>query len=183
MCLVTSGLWSTLGGSSSRVATSQQPRGRVLEPFDMSQPTQTAVPKVRLFLVDDEPMVRRGFGLFVSLQPDLVVCGEAASELAALEQILELKPDLVVVDLGLKGGSGLELIKRLRLASPHTRTLVFSMHDEAFHVERALRAGAHGYVTKEEGTETALEAIRLVMKGQRYLGAKVAAKLTGKRSV
>lgn len=139
-------------------------------------PTQ----KIRVFLVDDHPIVRRGFQLLLSLEPDLAVCGEADSAPVALQKMLELKPDLAVVDLSLKSGGGLELIKQLRAQGLKLKVLVFTMRDEAIYAERALRAGADGYITKEEGTEKAIEAIRLLMAGKRYLSEKLAEKMMNK---
>jgi DNA-binding NarL/FixJ family response regulator len=142
--------------------------------------------RIRIFLVDDHPIVRRGFQLLLGMEPDLVVCGEADSGPAALQKILALKPDLAIIDLSLKGGSGLELIKQLRTQALKLKVLVFSMRDEGIYAERALQAGADGYVTKEEGTEKAIQAIRMLVQGKRYLTDKVAEKmmdtLVGKRS-
>ena len=133
--------------------------------------------RVRVFLVDDHPIVRRGFQLLLSLEPDLMVCGEADNGPAALQQILALKPDVAIVDLSLKGSNGLELIKQLRAQSLKLKLLVFSMRDEGIYAERAMRAGADGYITKEEGTEKAIQAIRLLMQGKRYLSDKVAERM------
>jgi DNA-binding NarL/FixJ family response regulator len=133
--------------------------------------------KTRVFLVDDHPIVRRGFQLLLGMEPDLMVCGEADSGPAALQKILALKPDVAIIDLSLKGGSGLELIKQLRAQALKLKLLVFSMRDEGIYAERALRAGADGYITKEEGTEKAIEAIRVLMQGKRYLSEGVAEKM------
>ncbi len=133
--------------------------------------------KIRVFLVDDHPIVRRGFQLLLAIEPDLAVCGEADTAPAALQEILAVKPDVAIVDLGLKGGSGLELIKQLRAHGLKTKLLVFSMRDEGVYGERALRAGADGYVTKEEGTEKAIHAIRLLMQGKRYVSEAMAEKM------
>jgi len=143
----------------------------------------TTNPKVRIFLVDDHPIVRRGFQLLLAMEPDVTVCGEADSAPVALEKILALKPDVAIVDLALKSGSGLELIKQLRAQNATLKILVFTMRGEVFYAERALRAGANGYITKEEGTEKAIEAIRLVMKGKLYVSSQLAdtmiARMTG----
>ncbi len=136
--------------------------------------------KTRVFLVDDHPIVRRGFQLLLGLEPGLMVCGEADNGPAALQKILALKPDVAIVDLSLKGGSGLELIKQLRVQSLATKLLVFSMRDEGTYAERALRAGADGYITKEEGTEKAIEAIRQLVQGKRYVSEKLAEKMMDK---
>jgi len=133
--------------------------------------------KVRVFIVDDHPIVRRGFQLLLGLERDLTVCGEADSGPGALQKILALKPDVAIVDLSLKGSSGLELIKHLRAQSLKLKLLVFTMRDEGIYAERALRAGADGYITKEEGAEKAIEAIRLLMQGKRYVSEKLAEKM------
>jgi DNA-binding NarL/FixJ family response regulator len=133
--------------------------------------------KVRVFLVDDHPIVRRGFQLLLGLEPDLMVCGEADSGPAALQKILALKPDVAIVDLSLKASSGLDLIKQLRAQSLPIKLLVFTMREEGIYAERALRAGADGYITKEEGAEKAIAAIRLLMQGKRYVSDKLAGKM------
>jgi DNA-binding NarL/FixJ family response regulator len=133
--------------------------------------------KTRIFLVDDHPIVRRGLQLLITLERDLMVCGEAESAPIALEKVLASKADLVVIDLALKAGSGLELIKQLRSQNSKLKMLVFSMRDEGIYAERALRAGANGYITKGEGTEKALEAIRLILQGKSYVSEKISAKM------
>ncbi len=130
--------------------------------------------KLRVFLVDDHPIVRRGFQLLLSMEPDMMVCGEAESGPGALEKILALKPDVAVVDLSLKSGSGLELIKQLRAQSASLKILVFTMHAETVYEERALRSGANGYITKEHGTEKAIEAIRLLMQNKPFFSPRLA---------
>ncbi len=138
---------------------------------------KSGVGKTRVFLVDDHPIVRRGFQLLIGLEPDLMVCGEADSGPAALERILAVKPDVAIVDLSLKASSGLELIKQLRAQGLALKLLVFTMREEGIYAERALRAGADGYITKEEGTEKAIAAIRLLMEGKRYVSDKLAEKM------
>jgi DNA-binding NarL/FixJ family response regulator len=133
--------------------------------------------RIRVFLVDDHPIVRRGFQLLLGMEPGMMVCGEADSSPAALQKIIALKPDVAIIDLSLKGSGGLELIKQLRAQGLKLKLLVFTMRDEAIYAERALRAGADGYITKEEGTEKAIEAIRLLMQGKRYVSEKVAEKM------
>src|SRR5579862_5300245 len=100
--------------------------------------------KTRVFLVDDHPIVRRGFQLLLAMERDLAVCGEADSGPAALEQILKLKHDVAIVDLSLKASSGLELIKQVRAQLAQIKILVFTMRSEGIYAERALRAGANG---------------------------------------
>jgi DNA-binding NarL/FixJ family response regulator len=113
------------------------------------------------------------------MEPNLEVCGEAETEQEALGGILALRPDLAVVDLSLKEGEGLALIRRLREHCSGLKILVFTMHDQAEFAAAAFAAGAHGYVVKEEGAEKLLEAIHMVMEGLRYLSAQVAAKAPG----
>ena len=145
----------------------------------MSGEEQTAARQIRVVLVDDQPIVRKGLALLLGMEPDLVVCGEAEGEAEAFRRISRLKPDLAVVDLGLREGNGLDLIKRVRQRCPEVKAVVFSMHQEAHFVARALAAGAHGYVTKEQGTEELLNAIRSVMSGKFYLSRELAAMTKG----
>jgi DNA-binding NarL/FixJ family response regulator len=130
--------------------------------------------KKRIFLVDDHPVVRRGLQFMLNVEPTMTVCGEAESGPEALQKIMAQQPDAAVVDLTLKGSSGLDLIRNLRSQCPQVRLLVFSMHDELYYAERVLRMGAHGYVTKEEGTEKAVEALRTVLQGRKYVSQPVA---------
>jgi DNA-binding NarL/FixJ family response regulator len=136
--------------------------------------------KMRVFLVDDHPIVRRGFQMLFSREPDLLACGEADSGTAALEKILELKPHVAIVDLLLKGTSGLDLIKQLRAQRLPIKLLVFTIRNEGIYAERALRAGADGYITKEEGPEKVIEGIRLVMQGRRYVSPTLAEKMVSR---
>jgi DNA-binding NarL/FixJ family response regulator len=145
----------------------------------MARLHDTPPPQIRLFLVDDEPIVRKGLQLLLGVQPGLAVCGEAENEHDALEGILALQPDLAVVDLSLKLGDGVALIAQLRHRCPALKILVFSMHQAAHFAAAAFAAGAHGYVTKDEGTERVLEAIQVVMDGQHYLSEQMAAKVPG----
>lgn len=133
--------------------------------------------KTRVFLVDDHPIVRRGLQLILSLEPDLVVCGEADSGPAAFRKIVEIQPEVAIIDLTLRESSGLELLKQLRSQCPKLKILVFSMHDELYYAERVLRSGAHGYLTKEEGTEKALEALRVILQGKKYISQAVAGRM------
>lgn len=139
--------------------------------------TTTDTSRIRVFFVDDHPIVRRGFQLLLGTEPDLTLCGEADSGSVALDKILALKPDVAIVDLSLQDGSGLELIRQLREQSSRAKLLVFSMHTEETYAERALRAGADGYVTKDEGTEKAIQAIRSLMQGKPYVSEKLAASM------
>jgi len=135
------------------------------------------VRKRRIFLVDDHPVTRRGVAVLISQDSDLEVCGEAATAPQAFELVQKLKPDLVIVDISLTSSSGLELIKNLRAAQPGLPLLVVSMHDEALYADRAVRAGAMGYVMKHEASEKVLTAIRAVLKGDFYLSATITVKM------
>lgn len=132
---------------------------------------------VRVFLVDDHPIVRRGLVELIEQEPDLSVCGEASDAPAAVEAIAELQPDIAVVDISLQHTSGIELIKDLKISHHDLPILVLSMHDETLYAERVLRAGARGYVMKEEATERLMTAIRQVLKGQIYLSGRMSARL------
>lgn len=130
---------------------------------------KTAKSKHRILLVDDHAIVREGFAEVIKTHGNLTVCGEAESAAEAMTAVERLKPDLVVVDLSLQGGSGLDLIKNLKSHHPMLPMLVLSMHDEALYAERALRAGALGYVMKRQDSATLLRAIREVLEGRIFL--------------
>jgi DNA-binding NarL/FixJ family response regulator len=134
----------------------------------------------RIFIVDDHPMVRERLAALIDQQKDLVVCGEAEDAAQGLQKILAAKPDLAIIDLSLKGASGLELIKDLRIRAPDLLMLVLSMHDETLFAERVLRAGARGYITKQEATHRVIEAIRRVLDGAIFLSDQMSAALLGR---
>ena len=119
-----------------------------------------------VFIVDDHPLVRQGLALLIDREPDLRACGQAGDAVQAVRDIELLKPDLVIVDLSLEESSGLELIKDLKVRCPGLPVLTLSMHDEIIYAERALRAGAKGYVMKQEATDRVVTAIRRVLSGQ-----------------
>ena len=125
--------------------------------------------KCRVFLVDDQPAVRRGLEVVLAADPELEVCGQAGTALQAMAELPDSKPDVAVIDLGLPDESGLDLIGRIRAAGPKPKILVFSMHDHPSYVRSALGAGADGYVTKEDGSESLLLGIHAVMAGERFL--------------
>lgn len=126
--------------------------------------------KRKVFLVDDHPITREGLARLINHEPDLHVCGQANTASKALAEIEASKPDLVVVDVSLTAGpSGLELIKDLVVRHPRLRMLALSTHDETLYAERALRAGARGYVMKQEPIECVMDAIRQVLHGGIYL--------------
>lgn len=128
-------------------------------------------------IVDDHPIVRRGLADLINAEPDLKVCGEADTAVDALNVIAKTKPDVAIVDLSLRDSSGLDLIKDIHARFPRMSVLILSMRDEAFYAERVLRAGAHGYITKEEGTTSVIEGIRKVLGGGVYLSEKMATKM------
>lgn len=130
-------------------------------------------PKCKVFLVDDHPIVRQGLALFIDREPDLVVCGEADGATSALPAIQESMPDFVVLDISLDGPDGLELLKSLRAKYPSLPVLILSMHDESVYAERALRAGANGYIMKQEATDKVLTAIRRILGGEVYVSDRL----------
>lgn len=137
-------------------------------------------PKVKIFLVDDHPLVREWLTNLIHQQPDLQVCGEAESPAEALDGIAKANPDVAVVDISLKDGSGLELIKDLRAVRPSVAVVVLSMHSESLYAERALRAGARGYVMKRETAKKVIVAIRQVLDGKLYLSEQLQASFAEK---
>ena len=140
----------------------------------------TIAERTRVFIVDDHPIVRQGLAQMINQEADLMVCGEAEDAQNALQAVAELHPDLVLIDLSLKGGSGLDLIRALRTRQSMLPVLVVSMHDESLYVERALRAGARGYIMKHEATDIMMSAIRRVLRGEIYVSDKMMTKLLGR---
>ena len=130
---------------------------------------------IRIVLVDDHAVVRSGYRRLLSAEPDFDVVGEAASAPEANALVQQVRPDVAIVDLSLKGSSGLEAIAGMRARRPGLRVLVLSMHDSAGHVAQALKAGAHGYLTKRSEPEELITGIRAVMNGTRVLSSDVAA--------
>lgn len=133
--------------------------------------------KTRVLVVDDHPIVRQGLALLINRESDLVVCGEAEEMHTAMQEILTTHPDIVVVDISLSGPDGLELLKSIRTRHPHLPVLILSMHDESIYAERALRAGANGYIMKQEATEKVLEALRRIVNREIYVSDRVANKM------
>jgi DNA-binding NarL/FixJ family response regulator len=140
----------------------------------MTSPTHD---HARIVLVDDHPMVRERLAEVINREPDLTVCGEAEDRGGALEVIEREKPRLAIVDLTLKRSNGLDLIKDLRVTHPDLLILVLSMQDENLYAERVIRAGAHGYITKQEATRKILDAIRQVMAGKVFLSEEISAEI------
>src|SRR5579863_6015879 len=136
--------------------------------------------KSRIFLVDDHAMFREGLRQLIEREPDMAVCGDAADANAALDAIEAAKPDLLIVDISLGGFSGIDLIKTVKGKYEDLPVLVVSMHEESLYSERALRAGAMGYVMKHEPSKTVKTAIRKVLEGDLFLSPKMAGSMVAK---
>jgi DNA-binding NarL/FixJ family response regulator len=140
----------------------------------------------RILIVDDHPMMREGLRTLISRERDLIVCGEAETAGQALDAVANLKPDLVLADITLPGRNGIELIKDICALQHAMLILVISMHDESLYTERVLRAGARGYIMKQESGPTMMQAIRQVLAGRIYLSDKMSAQIieyvAGKRA-
>ena len=136
----------------------------------------------RVLLVDDHPLVREGLAEVLRKEADLVICGQAEDRLQALRLIPKVEPDLAIIDLTLKNANGLELIKDIRSQFPKVRMLVVSMHDELLHAQRALRAGASGFIAKGEATEHVVHAVRQVLNGKTYTSERVSSAIVSQLS-
>ena len=139
----------------------------------MNQMSATAK-KNRVLVVDDHPIVRQGLALLINREPDLTVCGEAEDARMAMQSITTAKPDILVVDISLNGPDGLDLLKDIRARHPELPVLILSMHDESIYAERALRAGAQGYIMKQEATEKVLVALRRILSNEIYVSERIA---------
>jgi DNA-binding NarL/FixJ family response regulator len=157
---------SALSGTAKRPAAPSTPPA----------PTSGKV-KRRVLLIDDHPILRKGLAQLINQESDLMVCGEAEEAPKAFEAVNQLHPDVAVVDISLKGGNGLELIKNIKALHPDLPLLVLSMHDETLYAERALRAGSLGYIMKEEALEKVLIAIRQVIGGDIFLSERMKGRL------
>jgi DNA-binding NarL/FixJ family response regulator len=129
--------------------------------------------KHRVLLVDDHPIVRQGLALLIDRENDLSVCGEAEGAHSAFHAVATLRPDIVVLDISLSGPDGLDVLKEIRAKTTHLPVLILSMHDESIYAERAMRAGANGYIMKQEATEKVLIAIRRILQGEVYLSDRL----------
>ncbi len=141
------------------------------------QASATQSARTRIFVVDDHPIVRQGLTQLIDREPDLTVCGEAEDARAALERMAALRPDIVIVDVSLEGPDGLDLLKTIRAQDGHLPVLILSMHDESLYAERALRAGANGYIMKQEATDRVLTALRQILRGEIYVSERMAKKM------
>ena len=156
------------------------PRGAEPKTASTNRPT-----KRRVLLVDDHPMTREGLASIINRQADLEVCCEASNPAEAMSELSKSKPDLMVTDMTMPGRSGIEFIKDVHAMLPELPMLVLSIHDEMLYAERALRAGARGYLMKDAGAAKVLEVIRLVLSGRPYVSPQMSAGLldamTGRR--
>jgi DNA-binding NarL/FixJ family response regulator len=146
----------------------------------VANPKSARPASVRIVVVDDHPLFRHGLIQLLNSDDGFAVCGEASAAGEALEVVRKVKPNLVIADLGLKGPNGIELTKSIIAEFPRLPVLILSMHDESLYAVRSLRAGARGYVTKQEALGSVLEAVRHVMDGQTYLSPKMASQVISK---
>src|SRR5271170_3962760 len=142
---------------------------------------QAQAAKKRILVVDDHPIVRQGLALMVNREADLVVCGEAEDANSAMLVLASARPDVLIVDISLNGPDGLDLLKNIRTTHPTLPVLILSMHDESIYAERALRAGANGYIMKHEATERVLVAIRRILGGEIYVSDRMANRMLHQR--
>lgn len=168
-----------------RVSAGKQRQDARQEVDTMNRKLGAQKTKYRVFLVDDHPIVRHGLIQLINHEPDLMVCGESESGSNALATVSAAEPDVVVVDLTLKDSSGFSLIKNLNALDSKLPILILTVHEESLYAERCLRAGAKGYLMKDEAMENVLIAIRRVLSGQVYLSEKMQSKVfrsSGKQS-
>lgn len=133
--------------------------------------------KTRVYITDDHAMVRRGLAAMIGVEPDLELCGESGDCITATSEVAKLRPDVVVVDISLRGSSGIELIKNIKAFDPLICIVVFSVHDESVYALRVLKAGAKAYVTKQDIASKVIDAIRKVRKGQMYVSEQVSGQM------
>lgn len=141
------------------------------------RPAPALLGKSRILIVDDHPLFRHGLRDLIHAEMDLECCGEADCAPLALEEIRKLRPDLVVVDISLKGTNGIELIKSIKVEQPKLPILIVSMHDESLYAIRGLRAGARGYVMKEEALDRVMSAVRHVLQGEIYVSPAMSGRM------
>src|SRR6201997_5674166 len=139
--------------------------------------SQSLGAKKRILVVDDHPIIRQGLALMLNREGDLVVCGEAEDATGAMLVMASARPDILIVDISLNGPDGLDLLKNIRTTHPSLPVLILSMHDESIYAERALRAGANGYIMKQEATEKVLVAVRRILNGEIYVSDRIANKM------
>ena len=144
------------------------------------QQAKTSLNKIKILIIDDHPIVRQGLARLIEHENDLEVCGQADDAPAAMRAIKKLNPDIAIVDITLKETNGMELIKDIKVQYPNLPILTLSMHEESLYAERALRAGAKGYIMKQQATDNVIDAIRRVLNGQVYISDEMAAKMVRK---
>ena len=162
-----------------RKGSPNMPPGNTASTAPTAQPSEI-YSKVRVFVVDDHPVVRQGLKLLINLEAGMAFCGEAEDAAGALTGIVAAEPDVAIIDLSLRDSSGLELVKDLRIRKPELPIIVLSIHDESLYAERVLRAGARGYLMKEEATSSIIAAIQRVLAGDLYLSDRMARKMLTK---
>ena len=133
--------------------------------------------KTRVYVTDDHAMVRRGLAALIAAEPDMELCGEAEDCATATSEVAKLRPEVVIVDISLRGNSGLELIKNIKAFDPKIHIVVLSVHDESVYALRVLKAGAKAYVMKQDIASKVIDAIRKVRKGQMYVSERVASQM------
>jgi DNA-binding NarL/FixJ family response regulator len=133
--------------------------------------------QTRILIVDDHPLVRQGLSLNLTAQPDFEVCGEVETEHEALEMVEKMQPDLMLIDISLRSGNGIEVIKQVKNRHPKIKMLAISAFQENFYGERVLRAGASGYLNKQESQTRLLEAVRTVLRGERFVSFQLSRRL------
>lgn len=145
-----------------------------------SASSETLPRKSRVFVVDDHPLVREGLANLINAQDDLIVCGQAEDSAQAIAGMVKTTPDVALIDISLQNESGLELVKDLAVQLPKVALIVLSMHDETLYAERALRAGARGYVMKREVSKNVLTSIHRVLEGGVFVSERVASRIAMK---
>ncbi len=133
--------------------------------------------QTKILLIDDHPLLRNGIAQLIAQQKDLVVCGEVDDSLKALDAIEKNEPDIVVLDITLKKMSGIEVLKHIKVRFPRVKVLILSMHDETLYAPRALRAGASGYIMKQEAAENVISALRKILSGEVYISERMATQM------
>jgi DNA-binding NarL/FixJ family response regulator len=146
-------------------------------PTDKRRPGRDPHRKARVLLVDDHPIVREGLARVIDQEADLMVCGTAVNGREALQAVASAKPDIAVIDVSLEGSHGIDLVKELKGRHPELSVVMLSMHDETLYAERALRAGAKGYVMKREPPQKLLQAVRKVLQGGLFFSEAVTARM------
>ncbi len=144
----------------------------------LTTPEETSqMVRKKVLVVDDHPILRQGLAMLINQQQDMMVCGEAEDAHTVMQWIVQKNPDIVILDISLKGPDGIELLKSIRNTHTHLPVLILSMHDEAIYAERALRARANGYIMKQEATEKVLVAVRRILNGDVYLSDAMSSRM------